>query len=1724
MALFAHIVSTEHSGSNAFGSAEDYLKELISQVEVSKEDELVMILADDFSMTSLVPFYHACTNKGKFDDKIKPVFGLKLTIQADNSVEFLLEEGAFYVDVKGNLIVNKDETYEIILDDCSVTLDEENNTSVVMKGKKTIIDETNRITDDGKALVSKFESYEIKKPVFDKDHSIIVVAKDEEGRKNLNRLVSAGYKIELDSKYKKINWNELTKHSEGLMLLSGGKQGAIESAIASDKMELAKKRFELFNEVFSSEDIYLQVQRVENTVDGQAREEKIIDGLKALSEDKNAQLFATNDVRFPKKENYKDFIIRKKAMDKKEMYDPSDIIEISEEQYLKPTAEMIRLFSDLPDALVNTVKMTKKTELKDYRLKLYQSYLPEFPIPEAFDNLDGISQTILDMEEGEKKNKEIVDFKSSKYLRHLSYQGLEDRWPLILKNQNLIIGNKTKKGELIDEEFIAKLKKTYQDQIDMELEVIHRTGFPGYFLIVQDVIGWCKANDIPVGPGRGSGAGSIVLYCLLITDIDSIQYELLFERFLNPERVGEPDIDIDFSPRQRQRVIKYVADTYGIENTGQILTHGTMAAKDVVDNIGRVLGLLPEERNRIKDLISGDPGTKLKDELDVETGNEKLLELRKSSPQVDMMLTSALELEGSTKSYGRHAGGVVISYGDMAQYAGLYQEAKDQGVTENKELQKRLESQGLETLVPTVQVDKNLCETVGLIKFDFLGLKNLDIIDDCIKFLNRNEPSLKDFRASDISPHDEKALDLFRVADTYGIFQFESPAMRRLMRKMIPDTYDEVIALVALFRPGPLQSGMADDFVDRKHGRAKVEYPHRDLSTLLKATYGTIIYQEQVMSISRILSGFTRGEADTLRKAMGKKNFDLMKKMRQLFAEGAGHHYCEETIENTSKKYPSIVNKGQFLGLNINLEDVEHPKLKEILNSVELTEEHIAKNIDKFGYSGTFVSTKEQVIAFLTEYAELTETEVEELDIRIDSMKDVEFFKEFKGRVLEKGMPKLENDGLSKEDAELLLSRFFIGSGVFVRFNEIFSKMNEFAAYGFNASHSVAYANVSMQTAFLKAHYPSQYMSALISNDSNLDKASETARECRRMGIKILKPDINKSKLNFYALTAKKEERRIRYGLGMIRAVANKAKHIIERREKHGKINDIYEFYQLFADYKTMEIVQKEGIVKEQRSKVIDVTVLKALLNSGALDCLCPDNNTDHRAMLLATYNHIDSTFTDLRKRLKKNYNEIKKKVNAKSVSMTHEDVLNALDDDVKEKLELTIDMDKKTFLETLEKHLNPEDVTKYDTELFFNVYNTVDKLVSGNGAYHSSEDFLKALTLLSGVEYDQKLNALSLNMVIEYCKSTFTKLEKAMKELDKTINKKTAKKPEIASAKEKKQNILESDDYKIVQFLNQIIEDEINASTIEHNGDTSILDALYNITDSLKHKQMKYNSVFSLEDELKTSHGTEELEMVEHTLNEKTHYYVMPTSKEKELVPMLNTKERSEKEFNVTGMYQTTHPLMVNAMMEDLKGQDFNKVPLADILPAIESHGEGSRNNPDVKYWNNQKIAGSILSVSDFRRFNERNERMETGLTLIVDDGTGVIQVKFAAEDIFSAGREDKGIKMLLNMKDKNSDVILLEGNMRSGNYESEGAIMYAKKIGSANPDIYLPVDEADFNAVDEIEAVPASPAQINFLKTLLSKNNVDVEKLKLDYEVDDLSKLSKYHASELIGMYTGK
>lgn len=525
------------------------------------------------------------------------------------------------------------------------------------------------------------------------------------------------------------------------------------------------------------------------------------------------------------------------------------------------------------------------------------------------------------------------------------------------------MGQKTKKGELITPEFIAAEEVHYRARIVFELDVIAKTGFAGYFLIVHELVNWCKENDIPVGPGRGSGAGSLVLFSLNITNVDPIPYDLLFERFLNPERMSEPDIDIDFSPINRERVIQHMKDMYGEENTAQILTEGTMAARSVIDSIGRVRGMKPEERDKIKNLISDELGTTISKEL---ATNEKLVELCKKSRQVRRIIEEALQLEKSVVSYGKHAGGVVISLGDMAQYAPLYRENGENS--------------------PVVQFNKDICEMIGLIKFDILGLKNLDIIQECVKAINAGRPQDAKLDMDDIPMDDQKTIELFKQADTYGIFQFESIGMRRLMKDLSPDNFEELVALVALFRPGPLQSKMDKDFIERKFNASKIVYPHARLKETLGPTYGTIIYQEQVMSIARELAGYSLGQADILRKAMGKKDMVIMAKQREMFLNGCMDSFRDETLTNTAAKMKSPLNPEQTITVDLKFDQTKSSSIKTIL-----------------GEGNTKFTNIDQVSKVLKEFADVPENELKVFQLEVDGMDDKQFYGRFHSSLMRNG-------------------------------------------------------------------------------------------------------------------------------------------------------------------------------------------------------------------------------------------------------------------------------------------------------------------------------------------------------------------------------------------------------------------------------------------------------------------------------------------------------------------------------------------------------------------------------------------------------------------------------------------------------------------------------------------------------------------------------------------------
>jgi DNA polymerase-3 subunit alpha len=730
---------------------------------------------------------------------------------------------------------------------------------------------------------------------------------------------------------------------EGLLVLSGGREGDIGLMLLKDAVADAENSLDRWSSIFA-ERFYIELQRT-----GREDEEHYNEKALELAEKKQIPVVATNDVRFLTSAEYEAHEVRVCINQGRVLSDPRRSRNYSDQQFLRSSEEMAELFADIPSTIENTIQIAKRCNVF---LEFGESVLPEFPIPEGMTPDD--------------------------YLREQSNLGLQRR----LQNSNhadVDLG-------------------PYKQRLEVELEVIQGMGFSGYFLIVSDFTSWARQNDVPVGPGRGSGAGSLVAYVLGITDIDPLEYDLLFERFLNPERVSMPDFDIDFCMDGRDRVIEYVAKRYGREKVSQIITYGTMAAKAVVRDVGRVLGHPYGFVDHIAKLVPFEIGMTLEKALERE---KDLKDQYEQDDETRALIDMALQLEGLARNAGKHAGGVVIAPSKLTDFTPLYCEAGGVNVV--------------------TQLDKDDVEAMGLVKFDFLGLRTLTIIDKTLKTANatlkaNNQETID---LAKIPLNDEATFQLLQNQQTTAVFQLESSGLKDILGRLKPDKFDEVVALVALYRPGPLQSGMVDDFIDRKHG-AQVEYPHPDLVTILQPTYGVILYQEQVMQIAQVLAGYTLGGADLLRRAMGKKKPEEMAKQREVFVEGS-----------------------------------------------------VAR-------------------------------------------------------------------GVEKKTADY-----------------IFDLMEKFAGYGFNKSHSVAYALLAYQTAWLKTHYPAEFMAAVMSADmDNTDKVVNLIDECRSMGLQVISPDINQS---CYAFTVT-ENKEIVYGLGAIKGVGEAViEHLVKEREEHGPFSSLNE-------------------------------------------------------------------------------------------------------------------------------------------------------------------------------------------------------------------------------------------------------------------------------------------------------------------------------------------------------------------------------------------------------------------------------------------------------------------------------------------------------------------------------------------------------------------------------------
>ncbi len=778
----------------------------------------------------------------------------------------------------------------------------------------------------------------------------------------------------------------IEQNHEGLIVLSGAMEGEIGQALLAENIELAFQQAQYWADLFPHS-FYLELQRV-----GKKNEENYIQAAVDLAIRLQLPVVATNDVRFLRKQDFDAHEVRVCIHQGRVLDDSRRPRNYTEQQYLRSTEEMQALFSDIPEALENTIEIAKRCNVE---LTLGENYLPDFPVPEG-----------LSLDE---------------FFIEASRKGLEQR----LK-QYPPVGSGTPEENL----------KVYEDRLEVELNVITQMGFPGYFMIVADFIQWAKNNQIPVGPGRGSGAGSLVAYALNITDLDPIEFDLLFERFLNPERVSMPDFDIDFCMERRDEVIDYVARHYGRDHVSQIITYGSMAAKAVVRDVGRVLSFSYGFVDSLAKLIPFEIGMTLDKALQEST---ELKDLYDSEEEVKSLIDMARSLEGISRNAGKHAGGVVISPSKLTDFTPLYCE------------------QGGGNLV--TQFDKNDVEAVGLVKFDFLGLRTLTIIDWALQTINykkqQNGEQLIDI--SQIPRDDEACYKLFKNCQTTAVFQLESRGMKELIKKLKPDCFDDIIALVALFRPGPLESGMVDDYINVKHG-AKAEYAHPLLEPILKPTNGVILYQEQVMQIAREMAGYTLGGADMLRRAMGKKKPEEMAKQRAIFTEGAINNQIDESIASY-----------------------------------------------------------------------------------------------------------------------------------------IFDLMEKFAGYGFNKSHSAAYALVAYQTAWLKAHYPAAFMAAVLSSDmDNTDKVVVLIEECREMNLTVCPPDIN---LSDYRFTVN-DQNEIVYGIGAIKGVGESAiEDLLDERKNHGPFTGLYD------------------LCKRVELRKVNRRVLEALIRAGAFDSI-NNNRSAHLAEL----------------------------------------------------------------------------------------------------------------------------------------------------------------------------------------------------------------------------------------------------------------------------------------------------------------------------------------------------------------------------------------------------------------------------------------------------------------------------------------------------------------------------
>jgi DNA polymerase III subunit alpha len=810
------------------------------------------------------------------------------------------------------------------------------------------------------------------------EHRVTLLSMTNKGWRNLTELVSEGFISgqQLDIPCVQKDWI-LNQHQDLIVLL--GMHSDVGKMLITSNPDKAEPLLQEWIEKFGNR-VYLALTRTQRP-----DEEAFIEEAVKLAKKYNIGVVAHNDVHFISREDFEAHEARVCIADGYVLGDNRRPKTYSPEQYFKTAVEMTELFSDIPTAIENTYHIAKRCNVT---LRLGFNDLPDYPIPEGH----------------------TIDT----YFAHLSEQGLEERLNFLYP------------PEKRDEDW-PEIRKPYDERLAFEVKIILDMGFPGYFLIVMDFIQWSKGNGVPVGPGRGSGAGSLVAYSLKITDLDPLRYDLLFERFLNPERVSMPDFDVDFCIAGRDRVIDYVARTYGRDAVSQIATFGTMAAKGAIRDVARVLGKSYGLADRISKMIPTKPlGLSLEESLEAEPQLKDIV-TNPSNPDNDdaaEIWEMALKLEGITRNTGKHAGGVVIAPTKLTDYSAVMCDADGTN--------------------RVAQFDKDDVEAAGLVKFDFLGLRNLTVIEDAIKHINARADITAPVDISYIPLDDKPAYEVFATANTTAVFQFESVGMKKMLKEARPSKFEEIIAFVSLYRPGPMD--LIPDFIHRMHG-GEFEYLHPLLEGVLEPTYGIMVYQEQVMQAAQFCAGYSLGGADLLRRAMGKKKPEEMVKQRQIFIKGAAEKDIDEATAN-----------------------------------------------------------------------------------------------------------------------------------------HIFDYMEKFAGYGFNKSHAAAYALVAYQTAWLKAHYPAEFMSAVMTSEmQNTDNVVFLIDDCRHNNLEVLPPSVNMSIYQFHASDSKT----IVYGLGAIKGVGEAAmQSVIDSRKQEGPYKDLFDF------------------CHRVDMKKINKRTLEALIRAGAMDCL----------------------------------------------------------------------------------------------------------------------------------------------------------------------------------------------------------------------------------------------------------------------------------------------------------------------------------------------------------------------------------------------------------------------------------------------------------------------------------------------------------------------------------------